>query len=76
MVYTAEFANAGFLRPFRGREGRLTDGMLPAPVATGMWKDTLRRTVQDQHAVALVPQVIGRGGRGESGEPRTSPGTR
>lgn len=42
VVYTAEFANAGFLRPFTTDEqGRLTAGMLPAPVETGMWKDVL-----------------------------------
>lgn len=42
VVYTAEFANAGFLRPFSADEqSRLTAGMLPAPVETGMWKDTL-----------------------------------
>ena len=42
VVYTAEFANAGFLRPFGADEKqKLTDGMLAAPVATGMWKDTL-----------------------------------
>lgn len=42
VVYTAEFANAGFLRPFTAEEtGRLTAGMLPAPVETGMWKDQL-----------------------------------
>lgn len=42
VVYTAEFANAGFLRPFTAEEtSRLTAGMLPAPVETGMWKDQL-----------------------------------
>lgn len=42
VVFTAEFANAGFLRPFTPEEkGRLTNGMLPAPVKTGMWDDTL-----------------------------------
>lgn len=42
VVYTAEFANAGFLRPYTEEEkGRLTSGMLPAPVETGMWKDQL-----------------------------------
>lgn len=42
VVYTAEFANAGSLRPFSADEKqKLTDGMLAAPVATGMWKDTL-----------------------------------
>ncbi len=42
VVFTAEFANAGFLRPFTAEEsGRLTQGMLPAPVKTGMWDDTL-----------------------------------
>jgi len=42
VVFTAEFANAGFLRPFTGEEkARLTEGMLPAPVETGMWDDTL-----------------------------------
>jgi multiple sugar transport system substrate-binding protein len=42
VVYTAEFANAGFLRPYTADEAaRLTNGMLPAPVETGIWKDTL-----------------------------------
>lgn len=42
VVYTAEFANAGFLRPYTEQEtARLTNGMLPAPVETGMWKDKL-----------------------------------
>lgn len=42
VVFTAEFANAGFLRPFTADETRrLTDGMLPAPVKTGTWNDTL-----------------------------------
>ena len=42
VVYTAEFANAGFLRPYTADEkARLTAGMLEAPVKTGMWKDTL-----------------------------------
>ena len=42
VVYTAEFANAGFLRPYTPDEqAKLTAGMLPAPIETGMWKDTL-----------------------------------
>lgn len=42
VVFTAEFANAGFLRPYTAEEtSRLTAGMLPAPIETGMWKDTL-----------------------------------
>lgn len=42
VVYTAEFANAGFLRPYSADEAaRMTSGMLPAPVKTGTWKDTL-----------------------------------
>ncbi len=42
VVFTAEFANAGFLRPFTDNEARgLTDGMLAAPVETGMWNGTL-----------------------------------
>ncbi len=42
VVFTAEFANAGFLRPFTAAEAaRLTADMLPAPVETGMWDDTL-----------------------------------
>ncbi|MGB0971104.1 MAG: hypothetical protein ACPGVG_09105, partial [Mycobacterium sp.] len=42
VVFTAEFANAGFLRPFTSAETtRLTADMLPAPVATGMWGDKL-----------------------------------
>ncbi len=42
VVYTAEFANAGFLRPYTDPEQtRMTAGMLEAPVETGMWKGTL-----------------------------------
>lgn len=42
VVYTAEFANAGFLREYSDAEAKtLTDGMLPAPVETGMWKGKL-----------------------------------
>lgn len=42
VVFTAEFANAGFIRPFADDEKqRLTAGMLPAPIETGMWQDTL-----------------------------------
>jgi multiple sugar transport system substrate-binding protein len=42
VVFTAEFANAGFLRPYTADEqAQLTAGMLSAPVQTGMWKDTL-----------------------------------
>ncbi|WP_348733744.1 extracellular solute-binding protein, partial [uncultured Mycolicibacterium sp.] len=42
VVFTAEFANAGFIRPFTEDETqRLTAGMLPAPIETGTWKDTL-----------------------------------
>ena len=42
VVFTAEFANAGFLRPFTAEEkARLTEGMLPAPVETGTWDGTL-----------------------------------
>jgi multiple sugar transport system substrate-binding protein len=40
VVFTAEFANAGFLRPYTAEETqRLTAGMLPAPVETGTWDD-------------------------------------
>ncbi|VEG54246.1 extracellular solute-binding protein [Mycolicibacterium aurum] len=42
VVFTAEFANAGFLRPYTAEEtSRLTAGMLPAPIETGIWEDTL-----------------------------------
>lgn len=42
VVFTAEFSNAGFLRPYTAEEtARLTAGMLPAPVETGMWDDKL-----------------------------------
>ncbi len=42
VVFTPEFANAGFLRPYTAEEtDRLTAGMLPAPVKTGMWDDKL-----------------------------------
>ena len=37
-----EFAKAGFLRPYTAEEtSRLTAGMLPSPVETGMWDDQL-----------------------------------
>jgi multiple sugar transport system substrate-binding protein len=42
VVFTAEFANAGFLRPYTAEEtSKLTAGMLPAPIETGMWEDQL-----------------------------------
>lgn len=42
VVFTAEFSNAGFLRPYTPKEtDRLTAGMLPAPVKTGMWAGQL-----------------------------------
>ncbi|MEG8183243.1 extracellular solute-binding protein [Nocardia terpenica] len=42
VAYVAEFANAGFLRPFSDADAmELTAGMLPAPVATGRWNNTL-----------------------------------
>ena len=42
VVFTAEFSHAGFLRPYTAEEkDRLTAGMLPAPVETGMWEDKL-----------------------------------
>lgn len=42
VVFTAEFSNAGFLRPYSADEtSRLTAGMLPAPVETGRWEDEL-----------------------------------
>lgn len=42
VIYTAEFANAGFLRPFTSQEAaQMTAGMLPAPIETGMWDDQL-----------------------------------
>lgn len=54
VVYTAEFANAGFLRPYTPEEqAKLTEGMLPAPIATGMWKDTLYATPIKSNAQLL-----------------------
>lgn len=42
VIYTAEFANAGFLRPYTEQEkSRALAGMLPAPIETGYWKDQL-----------------------------------
>jgi multiple sugar transport system substrate-binding protein len=42
VVYTAEFANAGFLRPYTPEEtAKITAGMLPAPIETGKWKDVM-----------------------------------
>jgi multiple sugar transport system substrate-binding protein len=40
--FVAEFANAGFLRPFaKGDEAAFTDGVLKGPVKTAYWKDQL-----------------------------------
>ncbi len=42
VIFTAEFANAGFLLPYSEADAaELTQGMLDAPVETGTWKDTL-----------------------------------
>ncbi|MFT4086627.1 MAG: extracellular solute-binding protein [Gordonia sp. (in: high G+C Gram-positive bacteria)] len=42
VVYTAEFANAGFLKAFRPADAaQVTAGMLPAPIKTGMWDGKL-----------------------------------
>ncbi len=42
VIYTAEFANAGFLLGYSPQEAAdLTDGMLDAPIETAKWKDTL-----------------------------------
>ncbi|WP_245672520.1 extracellular solute-binding protein [Aldersonia kunmingensis] len=54
IIYTAEFANAGFLRPYTAEETvRLTAGMLPAPIETGIWKDTLYATPIKSNAQLL-----------------------
>ena len=66
VVYTAEFANAGFLRPYTADEkARLTAGMLRG---TGGDRHVeghpVRRAVQVQHPAAVVPQIAcRRGGR-------------
>lgn len=40
--FTAEFANAGYLRTFSAQEApAFTDGVLPAPVQTATWKGQL-----------------------------------
>ncbi len=42
VIFTAEFANAGFLLPYSQQDAsELTKGMLDAPIQTGTWKDTL-----------------------------------
>ena len=42
VIYTAEFANAGFLLGYSPQEAAdLTDGMLDAPIEAAKWKDTL-----------------------------------
>lgn len=42
VIFTAEFANAGFLLPYSDQDAvELTQDMLDAPVATGTWKGTL-----------------------------------
>lgn len=42
VIYTAEFANAGFLLPYSEQDAaQMTQGMLAAPIETGMWKGTL-----------------------------------
>ncbi|WP_237160896.1 extracellular solute-binding protein [Mycolicibacterium parafortuitum] len=54
VVFTAEFANAGFLRPYTDEEAaRLTAGMLPAPIETGIWEDTLYGTPYKTNAQLL-----------------------
>ncbi|MDX6287591.1 MAG: trehalose/maltose transport system substrate-binding protein [Frankiales bacterium] len=40
--FVAEFANAGFLRPFSAEEAKgFTDGVLQAPITNATWKDQL-----------------------------------
>jgi multiple sugar transport system substrate-binding protein len=40
--FVAEFANAGFLKPFaKSDEATFTDGVLKAPIQTAYWKGTL-----------------------------------
>lgn len=42
VIFTAEFANAGFLLPYSEQDAaELTQGMLEAPIRTGTWKGTL-----------------------------------
>jgi multiple sugar transport system substrate-binding protein len=42
VIYTAEFANAGFLRPFTPEEeAQIAEGKLEAPMQTSYWKDRL-----------------------------------
>lgn len=42
VIYTAEFANAGFLLPYSEQDTeQMTKGMLDGPIETGMWKDVL-----------------------------------
>jgi len=54
VIYTAEFANAGFLRPYTPAEtARISEGKLPAPLKTGMWKDTLYAAPSKSNAQLL-----------------------
>jgi multiple sugar transport system substrate-binding protein len=54
VIYTAEFANAGFLRPYTADEtARLTGGRLPAPVETGLWKGVLYAAPMKSNAQLL-----------------------
>jgi len=42
VIYTGEFANAGFLLPYSQQDAaQMTQGMLDAPIETGTWKGTL-----------------------------------
>lgn len=42
VIFTAEFANAGFLRPFTPEESAtIRDGKLAAPMETAVWRDTV-----------------------------------
>ncbi|MFT4044381.1 MAG: extracellular solute-binding protein [Gordonia sp. (in: high G+C Gram-positive bacteria)] len=54
VVYVAEFANAGFLRPFTDSEQKATTaGMLPAPIKTGMWDSKLYAVPMTSNAQLL-----------------------
>ena len=58
VIWTGEFANAGWVEEITGRrEGGGDQGRLPERDRVGLLRGrALRRPVQHQHAVALVPQ--------------------
>ena len=76
--FVAEFANAGFLRPYTADEtARLTDGVLEARSKTAIWKDKLVAAPFWANTQLLWYRKSRRRGRRRRPDAaRTSPGTR